>query len=106
MATAFLSRNDESDTSWPNWSRSVKSGAGAPNASPVVMGRILSPSGGGTSIGVEVALEHLAGRVARQLVEEDDLARHLVAGEVLLDVTLERLLVDRPLRDHEGAQPL
>ena len=31
----------------------------------------------------QFALEDLAGRVARQLVEEDDLAGHLVAGQVL-----------------------
>src|SRR6185436_1048285 len=30
----------------------------------------------------ELALQHLAGGVARQLVDEDDLARHLVAREV------------------------
>ena len=40
----------------------------------------------------ELALEHLARGVARELVEELDLARDLVAGEVLLDVLLERLL--------------
>src|ERR1700742_2417008 len=37
----------------------------------------------------ELALEDLPGRVARQLLQEDDLARDLVAGEVRLDVVLE-----------------
>src|SRR6185312_2848528 len=36
----------------------------------------------------QFALEDLAGRVARELVDEHDLARGLVAGEVLLDVVL------------------
>ncbi len=57
----------------------------------------------------ELALEDLAGRVARQLLHEHHLARHLVAGEVLLDVGL-----DGPLRSDlagvsphdEGPQPL
>ena len=38
---------------------------------------------------VEFALEDLAGRVARQLVEELELAGRLVGGEVRLDVALE-----------------
>src|SRR5206468_105269 len=46
-------------------------------------------------LGGQLALEDLARRVARQLVHELDVARHLVAGEVLLDVGLE--LVDRRL---------
>src|ERR1700710_846786 len=50
---------------------------------------------------LEVLLEHLAGRVARQLVEEDDLARHLVAGEVVLDVLFQGVLVDVAVLDHE-----
>ena len=52
----------------------------------------------------EFALEDLAGRVARQLVEEDHLARHLVAGQVLPDVGLDGVLVDAgPLGlDHEA----
>src|ERR1700753_3480458 len=37
----------------------------------------------------ELTLEHLAGRVARQLVEEHDLARDLVAGQVLADVVTD-----------------
>src|SRR4051812_49102135 len=40
----------------------------------------------------QLALEHLARRVARELVEEDDLARDLVAREVGLDVVLELVL--------------
>src|SRR6478609_8175267 len=42
--------------------------------------------------GVQLALEDLAGRVARQLVDEGDLARRLVCGKVRLDVDLELLL--------------
>ena len=48
--------------------------------------------------GGELALEDLAGRVARQLVHEHDLARDLVAGEVLLDVRLELVLGGRARR--------
>src|SRR3954447_7721337 len=40
----------------------------------------------------QLALEHLAGRVARQLVHEGDFAGHLVAREVLLDVGLDLVL--------------
>src|SRR5579859_1748084 len=36
----------------------------------------------------ELAFEHLAGRVARQLIDEHDLARDLVVGEVVLHVVL------------------
>ena len=43
---------------------------------------------------LQLALEHLAGRVARELVEELDLARDLVAGEVVLDVSLDVVLVE------------
>ena len=32
IATAFVPRYDDSVTSWPNWSRSVKSGASAPSS--------------------------------------------------------------------------
>src|SRR5450631_4138773 len=35
---------------------------------------------------LELALDHLAGRVAGQLLQEHHLAGHLEAGEVLLDV--------------------
>src|SRR5579884_1764256 len=41
----------------------------------------------------ELALEDLAGRVARQLLDERHLAGDLVVGEVLLDVGLGLLLV-------------
>ena len=41
---------------------------------------------------LELALEHLAGRVARQLVDELDVARDLVAGQVGLDVLLDLVL--------------
>ena len=41
---------------------------------------------------LQLALQDLAGGVARQLVEEADLARHLEAGEVLLDVLLQVVL--------------
>src|ERR1700722_11890518 len=40
----------------------------------------------------EVALQHLAGGVARELVEEGDRARHLVAREIRTDVFLDVLL--------------
>src|SRR5204863_1216523 len=40
----------------------------------------------------ELALEHLAGRVARELFQEGDLAWHLEAGEVRLHVSLHLLL--------------
>ena len=43
---------------------------------------------------LELALEDLAGRVARQLVEEHDLARHLVVREVVLDVVLDLVLAE------------
>src|SRR4051794_34919967 len=56
----------------------------------------------------ELPLEDLAGRVARQLVDEDDVARDLVAREVRLDVVPELVLRRRPARldDDERAQPL
>src|ERR1700728_1323761 len=44
--------------------------------------------------GAELALEDLAGGVARKLGDEDDFAWDLVAGEVLLDVFLDRVLVE------------
>ena len=43
-ATAFVPRYDDSVTSWPNWSRSVKSGAGSPSASPVMCAIRTGPS--------------------------------------------------------------
>src|SRR4051794_4581440 len=56
----------------------------------------------------ELPLEDLAGRVARQLVDEHDVARDLVAREVRLDVVSELVLRRRPARldDDERAQPL
>src|SRR5204862_78248 len=56
----------------------------------------------------QLALEDLAGGVARQLIEELDLARDLVAREVGLHQVLELVGVDRrPARDHdEGLQAL
>src|SRR5680860_363813 len=56
----------------------------------------------------QLALEDLAGRVPRQLREELDLARHLVAGEVLADVVLDLVLAQIPVlrRHHERLQPL
>ena len=47
-----------------------------------------APAAGGAFL--EHPLQDLAGGVARQLVEELDLARRLVAGEVRLDVGVER----------------
>src|SRR3954469_25408251 len=56
---------------------------------------------------LELLLQDLAGRVARQLVHELDLPRHLVAREVglhlLLDLVLRR---PRPLLRDERLQPL
>src|SRR5947209_16420026 len=50
----------------------------------------------------EIPLEHLAGRVARQLGQEHDLARHLEACEVALDVVLDRGLVEaRAVQRHD-----
>ena len=56
----------------------------------------------------QLAFEDLAGRVTGQLVEEDHLSRHLVAGEILLDIRLDRLFVDgRTLGlHHESTQPV
>ena len=54
----------------------------------------------------ELALEHLAGRVARQLVDEHDVARDLVAGEVRLDVLLDLVGRHLLLGHDDGLQPL
>src|ERR1700753_2358807 len=56
----------------------------------------------------ELTLEHLAGRVARQLVQEHDLARDLVAGQVLTDVVADLVLAQPgPVAPHpERPQPL
>src|SRR5215204_7508874 len=56
----------------------------------------------------QLALQDLAGRVARQLVDEDDLARHLVARQVLPHVALELVLgrLLAALEHHERAQAL
>ena len=43
---------------------------------------------------LQLLLQHLAGRVARQLVDELDLARHLVARQVRLHLLLDRVLGD------------
>src|SRR5882672_10737519 len=57
---------------------------------------------------LQVALEHLAGRVARELREEHHVARHLEAGEVRLDVILHRRLAQfgAVAGDDEGLQAL
>src|SRR5919106_3754136 len=56
----------------------------------------------------ELALQHLSGGVAGQLVHEDDLPRHLVARQVLLHVALEVVLARllALLQYDEGAQAL
>src|SRR4051794_10925848 len=56
----------------------------------------------------ELALQDLAGCVARQLVDEHDLARDLVAREVRLHVVLQLVLrrLAPGLDDDEGAQAL
>src|SRR4051794_603212 len=97
-ATVLFPANDDSVTSCPNWSRRRKSGAGVPTASPVA----------GRSVGFgELTLEDLASRVAWELIEEHDLARNLVAGEVLPDPVLEVVLARRfGSDDHECLQAL
>src|SRR6476619_3124442 len=114
--------------SCPNWSRNVKSGALLPSARPVIAASVRSSwrtsshppttarhqpgtgrrgaRGRGSLALVQLPLEDLAGGVARQLVEEDDLPRDLVAGEVLLHPALEVLLGDLPRGDHERLEPL
>src|ERR1039458_2365667 len=59
-----------------------------------------------TSPVVQLPLEDLALFAARQRVDEGDLARDLVAGEVLLDVGLQRVLADGAASDHESFEPL
>ena len=59
---------------------------------------ILAGSARRLAAGAQLALEHLARRVARQLVHEDDLARHLEAREVGLHVR-------RPGRRPSGRGP-
>src|SRR5919197_224102 len=56
----------------------------------------------------QLALQALAGGVARERVEELDLAGDLVAGEVGLDVALDVVLaqIGALVRDHESLQPL
>src|SRR6478609_12077430 len=56
----------------------------------------------------QLALEDLSSRVARQFVEEDHLARHLIAGQMLFDVGLDVVLADTGAvgLDHERAQPV
>src|SRR3954468_22014298 len=56
----------------------------------------------------ELALQNLPGRVARQFVEEDHLARHLVARQVIAHIRLDGVLVHTGALglDHEGAQPV
>src|ERR1700757_2961573 len=57
---------------------------------------------------LEFTLEHLARGIAGQLVQEHDLARNLIAGQVLLDVALDVVLGQtRALaQDHERLQAL
>src|SRR4051794_23282889 len=99
-ATALRPANDDSVTSCPNWSRSVKSGAAAPTAGPVP-----GPGPGRSDPFSELTLENLASRVARELIEEHDLAWNLVAGEVLLhpglEVVLARTRRARAPADHD-----
>ena len=55
---------------------------------------------------LQLPLEHLAGRRPRQLVDELDVARDLVAGEVGLDVVLDLLLAHSRPSSRHGLQPL
>src|SRR5215218_10446765 len=57
---------------------------------------------------LELALEHLPGGVARQLVHELDVARDLVSREVGLDVPLDLVLAQRRAvaLDDDGLQAL
>src|ERR1039457_3145566 len=55
---------------------------------------------------LQLPLEDLALLTARQRIDEGDLARHLVAGEVLLDVGFQRILADGAPGDHERFEPL
>src|SRR4051794_37060953 len=69
------------------------------------------PSSLGLGLGLllaQLSLEHLAGGVARELVDELDVARDLVAGEVGLDVLLDLVLgeVRAVLLDDDRLQPL
>src|SRR3954463_6920235 len=97
-ATALRPRNDDSATSWPNWSRSMKSGAGVPGAGPGV----------GVSVEFgELTFENLASRVARELIEEHEITRNLVAGEVLPHPALEVVDAGSRVADHDKSlQPL
>ena len=54
----------------------------------------------------QLPLQDLARRVAWELVEEHDLARHLEPGEVLLHPVLEVVLGDVTGDHHEGLEPL
>src|SRR3954452_10629288 len=65
-------------------------------------------SGGSVLFGVlfELPLEHLAGRRARQLLHELDVARDLVAGQVRLDVLLDLVGRHLLLRHHHGLEAL
>src|SRR5437870_298004 len=83
----------------------IKSQASARRTSPgrparLTPGRLLARH--------EHALEDLAGGVAGERLEEDHVARNLVAGEVLLHVELDRILCDgrTVARHHESPQPL
>src|SRR3954452_6867712 len=55
---------------------------------------------------LELALKHLAGRGPRELVDEDHVARRLVAREVLLDVVLDVLRAEGAVLDDHGLQAL
>src|SRR5690606_31248852 len=78
---------------------------------PLVAGTT-ARAGPGSGVDVvlhEHAAQQLAGGVAPQIVEEDHVARHLVAGQVALDVGLDLLRVGlrlARLRHDERAQAL
>src|SRR5690349_21265779 len=76
-----------------------------------VGGLFLSSGGagrGGRSETPELALQDLAGRVPREVLEEHEVARHFGAGEALARPRFEARLVERAARllGHERADAL
>ena len=72
---------------------------------PRTIGTGRSPRPGGWRLPDEVSPDELAVGVAWELVDEEDLARCLVPGEVITDVVDERVLVDRRPRTAARRRP-